>query len=184
MDRQLPATSLNRYNSVMNYIKAHTGDGPDACSINANELKLLSKTYYHLADEKRDCIRRLKAFLDTVEDDDDGKCATVVDTVRSVFGTTLDDARDDLIAICDNVIDTVDRIFLRNAVDTPETVLLYWIKGDFHRYIVNDICRIIIIIIIILGHRVLFIIRYSRSAVIIFSVVIFRNLKNGVIIFT
>jgi len=181
MDRcQSPTISLNRYKSVIKYFKAHMGDGPDACSINADELKLLSKAYHHLADAKRDRIRRLKVFLDTVEDDDDGKCATVVDTVRSVFASILDDTRDDLIAICDDVIDTVDGIFLRNAVDTPERVLLYWMKGDFYKYIVNDICRIIIII-IILYRRVLFVRRYSRFAAITFSVVILRNLKNGVI---
>lgn len=80
----------------------------------------------NLMKEKRDYLRKLNVFFNSIGDQDE-KCRAIVDIVRSAFSSTSD-----LIVICNNTIETIEHL-IRMAVEVSERVLLYRIKGDFYR---------------------------------------------------
>jgi len=116
--------ALGQYNRAIKYFKAYMDEFPDIPLIK-EVFNLLSEAYNHLSYDKRNCIRELEAYLESLQDSDLGR----IEAIASL----LDETRNDLISICTEVVNIIDNHLLEKVEGIREKVLIYNMKGDYYR---------------------------------------------------
>ncbi|CAI6344844.1 unnamed protein product [Macrosiphum euphorbiae] len=117
--------ALGQYNSAIKYFKAYLDELPDIPLIK-EVFNLLSEAYNHLSYDKRNCIRELEAYLESLQDSD-------LERIEAIT-SLLDETRNDLISICTEVVNIIDNHLLEKVEGIREKVLIYNMKGDYYRY--------------------------------------------------
>jgi len=61
--------ALGQYSSAIKYFKAYMDESPRV-PLSKEVFKLLSEAYNNLSNDKRNCIRELEAYLESLQDSD------------------------------------------------------------------------------------------------------------------
>jgi len=116
--------ALGQYNSAIKYFKAYMDELPHI-PLSKEEFNLLSEAYNHLSNDKRNCIRELEAYLESLQDSDLERIVAIA--------SLLDETRNDLISICTEVVNIIDNNLLNKVEEIREKVLIYNMKGVYCR---------------------------------------------------
>lgn len=116
--------AFGQYNSAIKYFKAYMDEEP-YLPLSKEVLNLLSEAYNKLSEDKRNCIRGLEAYIESLEDSD-RDCKIAITSL-------LHENRNDLIAICTEIVDIINNNLLRYVEGIREKVSIYNMKGDYCR---------------------------------------------------
>ncbi|XP_060867555.1 14-3-3 protein gamma-like [Metopolophium dirhodum] len=117
--------ALGQYNSAIRYFKAYMDESPHI-PLSKEVFNLLSEAYSNLSSDKRNCIRELEAYLESLQDSD-------LERIEAI-ASLLDETRNDLISICTEVVNIIDNHLLEKVKEIGVKVLIYNMKGNYYRY--------------------------------------------------
>jgi len=116
--------ALGQYNSAIKYFKEYMDENPHI-PFSKEVFNLLSEAYNNLSNDKRNCIRELEAYLESIQDSDRERILAIT--------SLLDETKSDLILICTEVVTIIDNNLLTKVEGVREKVLIYNMKGVYYR---------------------------------------------------
>jgi len=116
--------ALGQYDSAIRYFKAYMDKLPYV-PLSKEVFSLLSEAYNNLSYDKRNCIRELEAYLESLQESD-------LERIEAI-ASLLDEAKNDLISICTEAINIIDNHLLETVKEIGVKVLIYNMKGNYYR---------------------------------------------------